>query len=194
MDATLTTSSPPALSKSVNAHLSKAREIYSAIQEAEGRFRRNIFEILMLAHRFGEMCEFLKQEIGHGNWMLFMWSNFRFCGNTDGTIRVNVERCMHLFRANPNCKDSLQFTTDSVRKFMWGYIPVKARLQLENDEPDRPGAHHLTFINQFKKWNQQRRDGHIERFDIELFRHECEPMLRQIAEIGGRDWFLRVIT
>src|SRR5216117_2913072 len=188
MDATLaTTSSLPALHKSVNARLCKAREIYSAIQEAEGRFRRNIFEILTLAHRCGEICEMLKEEIGHGNWMLFAYSNFQFCGRTDRTIINNVERCTKLFRENPNSSDSREFTTDSVRKFMWGYIPVKERPQLLNDEPDRPGAHHLTFINQFKKWNQQRRDGHIERFDIEAFRRECEPMIRQIAEIGGRD-------
>jgi hypothetical protein len=38
---------------------------------------------------------------------------------------------------------------------MWGYIPVKERLQLEGDVEMNPGPHHLTWVNQFSKWDRQ---------------------------------------
>jgi hypothetical protein len=71
---------------------------------------------------------------------------------------------------------------------MWGYLPAKERLQIKGDEQIKPGLHHLTFVNQFSKYDRQLRNGHVESFSLEVFRREVEPMMRRVIELCGRDW------
>ena len=106
---------------------------------------------------------------------------------------------MALFEANPNwdnrkSEEFHRFNTESVRKFLWGYIPAKERLHLEGDEGIDPGQHHLTFVNQFSKYDRQLRSGHVDGFELEIFRREIEPMIKRIVELCGREWLAELIS
>jgi hypothetical protein len=40
---------------------------------------------------------------------------------------------------------------------MWYYVPLKERPRLDGNVEMNPGPHHLTFVNQFFKWDRQLR-------------------------------------
>jgi hypothetical protein len=89
-------------------------------------------------------------------------------------------------------KPPAEFSPDSKRKFLWNYVPVKERLLLEGDEKVTPAAHHLTFVNEFFRYNRQLRTGKIEHFDLDLFRRDIEPMARRLIQLCGPDWFFNL--
>ena len=67
---------------------------------------------------------------------------------------------MQLYRDNPDHRNSCGvFSFETVRKFMWGYVPAKERLQHEGDSDIKPGPHHLTFVNHFSKYDRQLSSG-----------------------------------
>jgi len=119
--------------------------------------------ILSGAWRVGNILSGLKEDIGHGKWIIWLISHFPELGSTDRMREENAARCMKLYKENECIKDgnSRLLSIDSVRKFMWGYIPAKDRPQLEGDSDIDPSPHHLTFVNQFSKWDRQRRSGHV---------------------------------
>jgi hypothetical protein len=173
--------------------VNQARECFAEFRHAERALLRDKDIMLMLAHRFGGiLCE-LKEEIGHGKWMLWLPANFPELGSNDDRRIHNAGRCMRLFKENQIGENSANFTVESVRKFMWGYVPVKERLQFDGDEIIKPSPHHLTFVNQFSKWDQQYRNGHVEMFSVETLRREVAPMLRRLAELCGRDWISTIL-
>ena len=176
----------------LNQKLVAAKALYSEILNDE----RSLFfvrdEIMVRAWKLGKILIELKEEVGHGKWLFWLGGNWPELGERKSQL------CIAFFKANEGWKplksaESVGFELGSVRKFQHGYIPAKERLQLENDERDKPGAHHLTYINAFSKWDRQFRNGNVEGFDLEEFRRDIEPMLRRIVEICGRDWLLKFL-
>jgi hypothetical protein len=173
--------------KNINEKLVEAKALYAGILNDEQSFLVTRDEMLIRAWKLGGVLNDIKEEIGHGKWLFWLGGNWPELGER------NSQRCMAFFKSNDAWKLSRNakfngFELGSVRKFMHGYIPAKERLQLENDEPDKPGAHHLTYINAFSKWDRQFRNGNVEGFDLEEFRRENEPIIRRIIELGGRGW------
>ena len=185
----------------IGSKLAIAKVLYKRIISHESALFKTRDQILGAAWLLGRVLDQLKEEIGHGKWLLWLPSNFPELGKTDGTITENASRCIRFFKENqspsrtgPKISGTPDiYTIDSVRKFMWGYIPAKERLQLEGDEDIKPGAHHLTFVNQFSKYDRQLRSGHVDAFDLELFKREIEPMIRRIVELCGKDWLTSIL-
>ena len=148
-------------------------------------------QLLADSWSLGETLAAMQDDVGHGRWLPFL------AGQLPKVGERNAQRCMALFRANPKSEDStdLTFTPESVRKFMWGYIPVKERPELEGDEPITPVAHHLTVINHFFKWERQLTQGHAgPRPPVEQMRRDFEPVILRQVELLGRDWLLELIA
>jgi hypothetical protein len=176
----------------IDGKLATARELYNEILESEKSLLGTREQMLRRAWKLGKILNELKEEIGHGKWLFWLGGNWPELGER------NSRRCIALFNDNRdwsgNPAESADLTIDSVRKFMWGYIPTKERLQIDGDEQIKPGLHHLTFVNQFSKYDRQFRNGHIEGFDLETFKREVEPMLRRIAEICGPGWVRLILS
>jgi hypothetical protein len=171
-----------------------AKEIYREILNDERFLRTGRDEMLTRAWKLGQILIQLKEEIGHGKWSLWLGGNWPELGER------NAQRCMAFFKANETWKltkseEFRGFEVESVRKFMWGYLPAKERLQLDGDEPIKPGQHHLTLRNQFFKYDRQLRSGHLENFSPEIFWPELDPMFRRLLEYpGGREYFQSLVA
>jgi hypothetical protein len=168
--------------------LSEAKAIYFLILNGENLMLSTRDEMLRRAWKLGSILSEIKEEVGHGKWLFWLGGHWPELGER------NARRCIAFFSANEHCKnlktaESRGFELESVRKFMWGYLPAKERLQLEGDENIKPGAHHLTFVNAFSKWDRQFRNGSVENLDLETFKREIEPMIERIIEICDRGWF-----
>jgi hypothetical protein len=162
--------------------VSNAKRAIAELSAAEGRLLSMRNEILDRAWQLGKMVTALKDQVGRGNWYIWLAANLPELGNTERARQANAARCMRLYRDNSDRRNSCGgFSAKAVRKFMWGYIPAKERLQLEGDQDIKPGPHHLTFVNQFSKYDRQLRSGQVEGFSMDIFRREVEPMLRRIA-------------
>src|SRR5262249_30197043 len=122
-----------------------AREFIEAEAALEGMHRRH----LVVAWRLGQKLTALKDTVRHGHWMVYRFSTFAELGRKENTRRINVERCMKLYAANPtqNDRNPIIFEPESVRKFWWYYVPIKVRPPLEGDEREAPASHYLTFVN-----------------------------------------------
>ena len=145
--------------------------------------------LLQYGWRLGQELAAMKEEIGHGKWILFLE------GHWPQLDRRDAWRYMEFFAKNPNVGNSghLTFSTESVRKFMWGYIPVKERPQLAGDAPVDPITHHLTFVNTFSKWDRQVSLGRVAQPPQEVLRRECEPVVKRLAELLGREYLARLL-
>jgi hypothetical protein len=179
---------------SIRPLLQKAKDELRALAASEIRLRENHDEILRRAWTLGSyLCE-LKENVGRGNWLIWLPSNLPELGSTDRARQANAARCIRFYRDNPDCRKSCNFTPESKRKFMWGYVPAKERLQLPGDEKVKPAPHYLTFVNEFFRYNRQLRIGKIEHFDLDLFRREIEPVARRLIELCGPDWFSKLCS
>ena len=151
----------------------KAKDELRALAASEIRLREDHDEILRRAWTLGGcLCE-LKEKIGSGNWLIWLPANLPDLGSTDRARQTNAARCTRFYRENlenKDCRKSCNYTAESKRKFMWGYVPAKERLHLPGDEKVKWGPHHLEFVNCFSKYDHQLRSGRVESFDIDLFR------------------------
>jgi hypothetical protein len=170
----------------VEERLIQAKSELAEIQTLERNLRTNHEAILCHAWELGRILTDLKEEIGHGKWLFWLGGNWPELGER------NARRCMVFFKANENWLKSAEFCgfeRNSIRKFMWGYIPAKERLQLPGDVTDSPAPHHLSPVNQFTKYYRQVRSGLGEWPDQEIFRREIEPTLQIILRLAGATEF-----
>lgn len=167
--------------------LAQCKHELAELKHLETAWRKNFNDILYHAWKLGGILIELKEEIGHGKWLLWLGANWPELGER------NAQKCMALFKQNENWQrnesaEFIGFELNSVRKFFGWYTPAKERLQLEGDSESRPEIHHLGFINEFSKWDRQLRAGHVHSFERDLFRREIEPMIRRVIDLGGADW------
>ncbi|MEA3211307.1 MAG: hypothetical protein QOE70_4364 [Chthoniobacter sp.] len=183
MSTDLATRDSLELAERVRPLLEAAKETYAEIVSAEQVLRLKRDELLMLAFRLGGILVRIKDAIGHGRWLFWLGGNWPDLGER------NSQRCMTLFRENDaKSVDSTDLNAESIRKFLWGYIPAKERPELPGDQRITPTPHPLTFVNQFFKWDQQCKIGLATAPEPDVLRHDLEPVVRRIIEIGGREW------
>lgn len=192
MNTSLTSTAPNDLAKS---YLEQAKEELSKIVHIENGMLRDRNELLERAWNVGRLLIAMKDNVKSGNWLL--WLEFNW---PELTIR-NSQRCIVLFRENSNAIKSTHtmvdfkaLTPDSVRKFMFGYVPVKERKALAGNQFIAPHAHPLTFANNFLKWDRQAELGLIKRPPIDVFRRDMEPIIKRMAELAGKEWVQGVLA
>ena len=169
--------------------LESAKVLLAEIQRIEGGMM-DLRELLFVsAWHLGSQLQDMKEDIGHGKWLVFLE------GHWPQLSQQNASRYMAFFKANPNHGNSgdLTFSTESVRKFMWDYIPVKERPHLEGDAPIERITHHLTFVNVFSKWDRELSLGRVEKPPVEMLRRECEPVVKRMAELMGREYLIGLL-
>lgn len=176
-------------------YLEQAKEELSKIVHIENGMLRDRNELLERAWNVGRLLVAMKENVKSGNWLMWLEINW-----PELTIR-NSQRCIALYRENSNTINSSHasvdfdsLTPDSVRKFMFGYVPAKEREQLEGDQPLAPHAHPLTFANNFLKWDRQAELGLIKRPPIDVFRRDMEPIIKRMAELAGKEWVQGVLA
>jgi hypothetical protein len=186
---------------SIRPLLQKAKDELRALAASEIRLRETHDEIFRLAWTLGGyLCE-LKENIPRGSWLIWLPANLPELGSTNSARTENASRCMRFFKGNPPkignsrfLKPPAEFSLDSKRKFLWDYVPAKERLLLEGDEKVTPAPHHLTWVNEFFRYNRQLRTGKIEHFDLDLFRRDVEPMARRLIELCGPEWVSKLCS
>ena len=173
----------------------KAKDELRALAASEIRLRETHDEILRRAWRLGScLCE-LKENVGRGNWLIWLPANLPELGSTNSARTENASRCMRFFKDNPPkignsrfVKPPAEFSPDSKRKFLWAYVPAKERLVLEGDERINFQPHYLTFVNQYSKWRRQIKIGHATLPPVDTMRRDFEPTMRDLIELLGPEW------
>jgi hypothetical protein len=178
----------------LRTRLYEAKRHYSVILGLELSLLNSRDSLLVRAWHVGQILAGIKEEIGHGKWLIWIEANWPELGER------NSQRCIALFKENPNPRNSTDlrdycheaakdFTPESVRKFMWGYIPAKERPEIPGDAPVTQTPHYLTVINHFSKFDRQLEIGHIKAAPVETMRRDFEPMIRKLVVILGKEYF-----
>jgi hypothetical protein len=175
--------------------LQKAKDELRALAASEIRLRENHDEILRRAWTLGSyLCE-LKENVRRGNWLIWLPANLPELGSTNSARTENASRCMRFFKDNPPkignsrfVKPPAEFSPDSKRKFLWGYVPVKERLLLEGDERINFQPSYLTFINEYFKWRRQVKIGHAELPPMDAMRFNFKPIICDLMDLLGPEW------
>jgi rRNA maturation protein Nop10 len=174
-------------SLAITNKLEEARRELAELETVENSLYKTRDDICCHSWRVGRVLTELKEEIGHGKWLIWLRGNWP-------QHELRAQRCMAFFRTNEDWKENKSvefdgFERNSVRKLFGGYTPEKERLQLAGDVTDSPAPHHLTPINQFTKYFRQVRSGLGEWPDQEIFRREIEPILQIILRLAGATEF-----
>jgi len=180
-----------------NDLLQQARTQCDALLAAERQIADDLTALCWRTWEFGKSLVELKEIIGHGKWSFFVAHNFpSLPGNEESRCR-RAREAMEFFRENealdPKRPDSAVFTIESIRKCVFRLAPEKDRPQIPGDEPIKPHAHPLTFVNQLFKWDRQAELGLIQRPPLEIMQRDLEPAAKRIVELCGREWLLRIL-
>ena len=173
--------------------LEAAKSMLAEIQRIEGGMMDLRERLFQYAWHLGQELRAMKEEVGHGKWYQFLEGHW-----PQLSVR-NASRFLLFFddnREQPNRRNStdLTFSTESIRKFMWDYIPVKERPQLEGDAPVAPITHHLTFVNVFSKWKRQLSLGRLgPKPAVEVLRRDCDPVVKDLADLLGREYLIDLL-
>ena len=173
--------------------LEAAKNMLAEIQRIEDGMMDLRERLFQYAWHLGQELKTMKEEVGHGKWYQFLEGHW-----PQLTVR-NASRFLLFFTDNPqdsNRRNSadLTFSTESIRKFMWDYIPVKERPQLAGDAPVAPITHHLTFVNVFEKWRRQLSLGRLgPKPAVEVLRRDCDPVVKNLAELLGREYLIGLL-
>jgi hypothetical protein len=171
--------------RAFSSKITKAKELCREYDEQFAIFLETTERMMWSAYKIGKILNELKQEVGHGKWMIWLTEHFRELGQNDRRITDNAARYMNLARMNLNPRNSGDLSVESRRKFLWGHIPSKERPMLEGDSKDSPVLHPLTCRNYWEKWDRQQRTGQIPPLPIDLLWHDLEPMFLRMAEVLG---------
>jgi hypothetical protein len=168
----------------------EAKRLLAELAIGERRLLSERNYILGRAWLFGRVLSAIKDRVGRGNWYLWLNANLPELGSTERSRQDNAARCIRFFRGNPadprNSGGSFEQST--VRKFMWGYVPKKERPLLPGNERVRPSLHHLTWVNQFCKWDRQAAIGKVSMPAPDVFRRDITPVVRRLVALLGRPY------
>jgi hypothetical protein len=178
------------VSKATYGKLQEAKKLCIEFRGIELNFQKISDAMKWQAYLIGKILNELKEEIGHGKWLLYLTANLPELGDSDASIIRNAQRCMMIAKASPNARNATHLDQGAMRKFLWGYVPPKERMVLEGDSTDEPVPDPLTCVNYWHKWYRQVKTGQIEQPEVEELRHDIGPMLLEGVEMVGRDWFL----
>lgn len=158
----------------------EAREIYAQILDAEGAMLRQRDAILTLALELGRKLGQMKDTVGHGRWLYWLGANWPELGER------NAQRTMALARDNPKSEDSTDLSEESVRKFMWGYIPAKERPQLDGNEKLSPVASFESVTNKFSFLHRRITQQHLAPPPLDVVAPQVRLIIDGLREIYGR--------
>ena len=172
------------LADRVRPMLRRAQEIYATIIDGERAMEGLRDAVLLRAWSLGKILSEIKEDVGHGRWLFWLG------GHWPDLSERTAQRCMALHKDNAkaNPQNFADLSPDSIRKFMFGYVPAKERPQLQGDERLAPQPHPLTFVNNFTKWDRQAEIGLVTRPPVEVMRRDLEPVVKRIVELLGRDY------
>lgn len=142
----------------------KAKKLFAEFTAAEDTLVADFDYTAERAWRFGRVLNPLKKLVGHGNWE--KWRGDAFPGLDDRAAR----RCQALDRMNPKAQKFVDLTAESLRKYRFGYVPVKKRPKLKGDKKFARPSHHGSVVNECNKL--------MRRIDIGLYK----PDMRELAQ------------
>ena len=169
-----------------------AKNILAEIQRIEGGMMDLRERLFQHAWYLGQELIAMKEEVGHGKWQVYLEGHWPDLDPRDG------RRYMAFFDANPQDlkrrnSGVLTYTTESIRKFMWDYIPVKERPELPGDVSIPPITHQLTFANAWSKFRRQLSLGRVPQPAPEVLLRDCGFVVREMAEMVGRARLLELL-
>jgi hypothetical protein len=135
--------------KKLKALTGEAKKLFALFKQAEASIHIGFDAALDRAWQFGKRLNQLKEIVGHGDWM--KWREDSFPGLDDRA----AQSCQALDRLNPNARNSAYLSKESVRKFRYGYVPVKERPALKGDQTFSRPSHHSSVVVECNKLAQR---------------------------------------
>lgn len=129
------------------------------------------------AWRLGQKLVGCKALVGHGNWLVWLEANVPLSHR-------HAVRHMELADENPDAQRVEDLSPESVRKFRLRYVPEKQRPQLEGDESLPRVCHHLTLLNDWRRWQRRVEIGQAH-LDATEAKRDLAPLARWICQLYG---------
>jgi hypothetical protein len=127
----------------------EAKLLFALFKQAEESIGFEFDNAVDRAWEFGKRLNRLKGIVGHGNWA--KWREDSFPGLDDR----KAQSCQALDRDNPNARNSADLNKESIRKFRYGYVPVKERKALKGDKTFARPSHHSSVVVECNKLAQR---------------------------------------
>jgi hypothetical protein len=156
----------------------EAKELFGEMTAAEGAVYGTLDHANQRAWKFGKLLNQLKERVGHGSWA--KWRDDTFPGLDDRT----AQRCQGLDRSNPNAQTFADLSKDSIRKYRFGYVPVKERPKLKGDKKFARPSHHSSVVIECNKLMQRINAGQYKPSKKDLQR-DFRPFYSWLAKLFG---------
>lgn len=156
----------------------KAKALFRKVSEVDASIYGTLDHGLYINWQFGILLNQLKAKTGHGNWLA--WRRDTFPKLDDN----KAERCQRLNRDNPNASTLGDLNKDSIRKFRYGYIPIKDRPKQKGDGKFPRPSHHSSVVNECNKLMQRVKSGQYQPNEKELLR-DFRPFFEWLSLLYG---------
>lgn len=125
--------------------------------------------------RLGGILLECKRLVGHGNWLIWLEANVPLSER-------HAQRHMELASSNPHAETVADLSLESIRKFRLRFVPDKERPQLEGDAQLPRASHHLTLLNDWRRWQRRVEIGQTD-LDPEEARRDLQPLFHWMCEL-----------
>ena len=142
----------------------EAKKLFAQFQHAEDAIEFGFTDAIDRAWRFGRSLNAIKTRIPHGDWENWRASTF------PKLSKDKACKCTMLDRLNPNVVNSQHLSAESIRKFRFGYVPVKDRPKLKGDKKFARPSHHGAIVNECNKL--------MRRMDIGLYKPDTRELVQ----------------
>lgn len=156
---------------------SQARRIMRQLESMSLQVEKQLNAAVERAWRLGQVLSEIKGSVGHGNWLLWLEANLPMCNKS-------AQRYMALADDNPEAQCVEDLSPESVRKFRLRYVPDKERPTIEGDETLPRVCHHLTIVNDFRRFQRRVEIGQAS-LNKDEAKRDLKPLFQWLCELYG---------
>lgn len=156
---------------------SEASRLVIELDQIGSDLERTLTDAMDKAWRLGRALCGIKNLVGHGNWLVWLEANLPIS-------QRHAQRHMELAASNPDAQSVADLSQESVRKFRLGYVPEKEHHALEGDKTLPRVCHHLTLLNDWRRWQRRVEIGQAA-VDQDEAKRDLAPLARWICELYG---------
>ena len=156
---------------------SEALALITELDQIGQGIEKDLGHALEKAWLLGKKLLEAKDQLGHGRWLIWVEANLPI-----GDRRAR--QYMELASQNVHAHSVEQLSEDSVRKFRLGYVPEKERPELPGDATLPRVHHHLTIVNDWRKWQRRVEIGQAQ-LDEPQAKRDLWPMFEWMVGLYG---------
>jgi Protein of unknown function (DUF3102) len=163
----------------IKQQLKEAKTLYAKAEAARATIEVQEQTALENAWQCGKRLNLLKENVGFGNWLTFLESNWPEISERTAQSYMKIDS------DNPGAATVADLKFDSIRKYRIAKsVPKKEKVEEPGDQSFSKPEHHSTVVNECMRFFQ-RIDAGQQEVDEDELRRDLRPVYERMQRLYG---------